>query len=64
MEVSARFAAENEELHEEYYNVMDTEVGKLYLPRNSVSYGDHIVLRHWKFLWMDGIQIHGVKAVA
>lgn len=64
MEVSARFAAENEELHDEYYNVMNTEVGKLYLPRNSVKFGDKIILGRWKFLWMDGIQIYGVKAVA
>ncbi len=64
MEVSARFAAENEELKEENYNVLDTEVGKLYLPRSSVKFGDKIALGRWKFLWMDGIQIYGVKAVA
>ena len=64
MEVSARFAAENEELNEDYYYVLDTETGKLYLPRSSVTFGDKIALRHWKFLWMNSVRIYGVKPVA
>ncbi len=64
IEVSARFAEENEQLDHELYNVLDTEVGKLYLPRKGVSFGDKIVLGQWKFLWRNGVQIYGVKAVA
>lgn len=64
VEVLARFAAENEELDVDKYNVLDTEIGKLYLPRNSVKYGDNIGLGRWKFLWMDGVQVYGVKPAA
>ncbi|MCR5088495.1 MAG: hypothetical protein K6C08_03150 [Oscillospiraceae bacterium] len=64
MEVSARFADKNEVLNEQQYNVMDTEVGKLYLPRDSVYFGEKIGLAHWSFLWINGVCIYGVKAVA
>lgn len=64
VEVAARFAAENEKLDEAHYNVMDTEVGKLYVPRNSVSIGDKIGLGLRKFLWMDGVQVFGIRPAA
>ncbi len=61
MEVAARFAAGNETVDDDHYNVFDTEVGKLYLPRSSVKPEDKIELSYWKLLWMEGVRIFGVN---
>ena len=60
--VNARFLEENEDIDESLYDIRVTEMGKLYLPKEGVEYGETLRLV-WKSYYWDGLGVAGANAI-
>ncbi|MBR2067445.1 MAG: hypothetical protein IJ875_04200 [Solobacterium sp.] len=60
--VNAYFLKEKGEIDESKYFIEESEVGKIYFPKEGILYGDTVRLV-WKSYYWEGLGVSGAKAI-
>ena len=61
LNISARFADQDEQLQDAEYHKIETEIGNVFLQKKGMYYAHEVRLGFRKLLWMPGITVAGVE---
>ena len=63
LRANARFAEDGEKFSADEFDAYDTEVGKVYLPKEGVECGKSVRFVWKSYYWLDGLGVAGIEAV-